>query len=188
VSDIIEHILARRSIRKYTEEPVAAETVHLLLRAAMAAPSASNRQPWEFVVVTDAEPLDRLRTGLVFGRYRAPVAIVVCGNMRRAWPGPGRDLWIEDCSAATENLLLASAGLGLGSVWVGVYPIKPFIKAVSRALALPDHIVPLGVVYVGHPAEHKEPRTQYDEARVHSQAFESRRERQVKKGGSDDAK
>lgn len=178
MADILTHILARRSIRQYTDEPVSVEDIERLLQAAMAAPSASNRRPWEFVVVTEAETLEHLRNGLIFGRYQAPAAIVVCGNMQRAWPGPGRDFWIEDCSAAAQNILLASAGLGLGSVWIGVYPVAPFIKAVSRTLVLPEHVIPLGVLYVGHPAEQKEPRTQYDAQRVFWQHYAPRKVRQ----------
>ena len=171
MSDIMTHILSRRSIRKYTDEPVSHEDILRLLQAAMAAPSASNRKPWEFIVVTQPEALERLRGALILGRYNAPVAIVVCGNMGRALPWPARDFWIEDCSAATENILLAATGLGLGTVWVGVYPIGLFVKAVSRALSIPKGIVPLGVIYVGHPAETKAPRTQYDERRVHWQKY-----------------
>lgn len=166
MADILEHIFSRRSIRKYTDQTVSREDILRLLQAGMAAPSATNRQPWEFIVVTDRELLARLRKGLIFGRYRAPVAIAVCGNMRRAWPGPARNFWIQDCSAAAENILLAATGLGLGAVWIGVHPIKPLAKVVSRILSLPGHVVPLGVIYVGHPSEAKEARTQYDEDKV----------------------
>ncbi len=180
--DILEHIMQRRSIRKFTAEPVSPEDITRLLQAAMAAPSASNRKPWEFVVVTDADILARLRSHLVFGRYEAPLAIAVCGNLKRAWPGPGRDFWIEDCSAAMENLLLAATGLGLGAVWIGVHPVSPFVKAVSNDLALPEHVLPLGVAYIGHPAEAKEARTQYDEKRIFWQQYEPRKIRSKEKG------
>ncbi len=169
--DILEHIMARRSIRKFEDEPLSPDEITMLLHAAMAAPSATNRKPWEFVVVTDEDLLASLRRRLPFGRYRAPLAIVVCGNLHRAWPGPPRDFWIQDCSAATQNILLAAAGRGLGTVWIGVTPVKALVWAVSRALDLPKHIVPLGVVYVGHPAETKPPRTQFDAERVHRNRF-----------------
>ena len=167
----MDHLLGRRSIRRFQEGPVATEQLTELLRAAMAAPSASNRRPWEFVVVTDGELLASLRRTLIFGRYMAPAAIVVCGNLRRAYPPPARDFYVEDCSAAIQNILLAAHGLGLGAVWIGVHPVPPFVKGVSRALGLPRHVRPVGVVYVGHPAEAKPPRTQYDEARVHWQRW-----------------
>jgi nitroreductase len=171
MGEILEHILARRSIRRYTAEPVSEEDVTHLLQAAMAAPSASNRRPWEFVVVTEEEVLAALRRGLLFGRYRAPLAIAVCGNLHRAYPGFAKEFWIQDCSAATENLLLAASGLGLGAVWIGVYPIAPFVRHVRQVLHLPEHVIPLNIVYVGHPAESKEPRTQYEDTRVFWQRY-----------------
>lgn len=182
MADIADHIMSRRSIRQYTEEPVSREEVQNLLRAGMSAPSASNRKPWEFVVVTDDAVLSGLRKSLIFGRYHAPAAIVVCGSMKRAWPGPGRGFWIQDCSASMENILLAAAGRGLGAVWVGVYPIGPFVKAVSAILSLPKHVVPLGVAYVGHPAEDRAPRTQYSEDRVHWDRYGSREPRSGRSG------
>lgn len=169
--DILEHILSRRSIRRYHDTPLAEDEIFALLKAGMAAPSATNRRPWEFIVVTDSRRLARLRRGLIFGKHNTPAAIVVCGDMRRAIPGPGKGFWVQDCSAAAENILLAAAGTGLGAVWIGVYPIRPFIRSVSKALSLPKHVVPLCVIYIGHPAEEKEPRTQYDERRVHWQRY-----------------
>jgi len=167
----MEHILARRSIRRYTDEPVSHDDIQRLLEAAMAAPSASNRRPWAFIVVTDPERLTRLRSGLLFGRYHAPLSIVVCGDMRRAWPWPGRDFWIQDCSAATQNILLAATGLGLGAVWIGVHPVAPLRQHVARVVGLPRWLRPLAVVHIGHPTMTKPPRTQYDEAAVHWQRY-----------------
>ena len=171
MSGIMEHLLARRSIRQFTREPVAAADIRRLLEAAMAAPSASNRRPWAFVVVTAPDTLASLRRGLVLGRYEAPLTIVVCGNMRRAWLGPARDFWIQDCSAATQNILLAATGLGLGAVWIGVHPIAPFRWHVAHVLRLPRWLRPLAAVHVGHPSEAKAPRTQYAEASVHWQRY-----------------
>jgi nitroreductase len=171
VAHIMEYILGRRSIRRFEDRPVEPDQIDQLLKAAMAAPSASNRKPWEFVVVTDAEVLARLRRTLVFGRYEAPVAIAVCGNMRRTYPPPARDFYVEDCSAAIQNILLAAHGLGLGAVWIGVHPVPPFMRGVSRALELPRHVRPVGLVHVGFPAESKPPRTQYDASRVHWQKW-----------------
>lgn len=172
MSGILEHILARRSIRRFTSEPVSAGDIRSLLDAAMAAPSASNRRPWAFIVVTDPEVLASLRRGLVMGRYGAPLSIIVCGNMRRAWPGPGRDFWMQDCAAATQNILLAATGMGLGAVWIGVHPIAPFRWHVAHVLHLPKWMRPLAVVHIGHPDESKAPRTQYDESAVHWQRFD----------------
>lgn len=171
MAEILEQIMRRRSIRKYTDEPVTPGQVKVLLQAAMAAPSAMNRKPWEFLVITEPERLVALRRRLVLGKYNAPVAIVVCGNLRRAAPAIARDFWVQDCSAATQNILLAAVGLGLGTVWIGVYPLRPVMSLVSGLLDLPRHIVPLAVVWVGRPAEPKPPRTQYDDANVHWETF-----------------
>jgi nitroreductase len=171
MADVLDLIQRRRSVRKFLADAVPVELLDQLLQAAMAAPSASNRRPWEFLVVTDPAILAKLRAALVLGRYEAPACVVVCGNMLRSYPPPARDFWIQDCSAATENLLLAAVGLGLGAVWVGVYPIKPFMRGVARALGLPRHVRPLGLVHLGYPAETKPPRTQYDAARIHWQGW-----------------
>ena len=171
MSQTLDLIMKRRSIRKFSSEPVAQEQLDELLQAAMAAPSASNRRPWEFVVVTDAEVLARLRRALVLGPYKAPAAIVVCGNLLRTLPPPAQKFWIQDCSAAMQNILLAATGLGLGTVWIGVHPVGPFKRAVAKALGLPRHVQPLGLVHIGHPRESKESRTQYDPNRVHWQAW-----------------
>jgi len=171
LSPVEEAIRARRSIRKFVAEPVPAPLVERLLKAAMAAPSASNRRPWEFVVVDAPALLEGLQRVLIFGRYQPPLAIVVCGNLLRAYPPPVRNLWIEDCSAAAENILLAATGLGLGGVWVGIYPMAPFINGVRKLLGLPKTVVPLGALYIGRPAEERPPRTQYDEACVHHNGY-----------------
>jgi nitroreductase len=161
--ELLQTIFARRSVRKYTDEPVDERDAQTLLEAAMAAPSASNNQPWHFVVVTERQTLDGLAEAHPYGKmlFDAPLCIAVCGD-------PGRSgYWEQDCSAATENLLLAVAALGLGAVWLGVHPREDRIAAVRRVLGIPETIVPLNLISIGHPAEEKEPRTQYNEERVH---------------------
>jgi nitroreductase len=160
----VQTIFARRSIRKYTGEPVSEEAIETLLKAAMAAPSASNRKPWQFIVVTKRETLDALAKAHRHGKmlFEAPLCIAVCGDLTEM-----ERFWVQDCSAATENLLLAATALGLGAVWLGVYPRDERVAAVRRILGLPDRITPLSLTSIGHPAEEKEPRTQYNEARVH---------------------
>lgn len=175
MNDILQVIFRRRSIRKYTDQPVDDETLIQLLQAAMAAPTATNSQPWEFIVVTDGETLERLRGKLLFARYRAPAAIVVCGNPSIANNSSGQRYWDQDCCAATENILIAATGLGLGSVWIGIHPLPSVIKPVRELLNIPGHVIPLCMVYVGFPAEEKPPRTQYNEHRVHWQSYEPRK-------------
>ena len=162
-NDLVQTIFSRRSIRKYTAEPVSETDVKALLEAAMAAPSANNSKPWHFVVVTERETLDALAEAHPYGKMlaQAPLCIAVCGD-----PGIS-DYWEQDCSAATENLLLAVAALGLGAVWLGVHPRDQRTGFVRQFLGIPEAIVPLNLISIGHPAEEKDPRTQYSEARVH---------------------
>lgn len=161
---MLETIFARRSIRKYTGEPVAEEQVRKLLEAAMAAPSANNSQPWHFVVVQDREQLRRLAEAHPYGRMQAEAAlsIAVCAD-----PALSPRYWVQDCSAATENLLLAATALGLGGVWLGVYPNQDRVARIKEVLGIPEGIEVLCLVAIGHPAEKKPPRTQYNPQRVH---------------------
>jgi nitroreductase len=165
--DAFEAILARRSIRSYQDRPLERALLVKLLEAAMAAPTACNAQPWEFVVIDNQGGMAKLREILPFGKYNAPAAIVVCGSQEKALNNCAEKYWVQDCSAALENILIAAAGMGLGTVWNGVYPIDERVQAVSAALELPAAVTPLGVVYVGYPGEEKEARTQYEEGRVH---------------------
>ncbi len=168
---ILDHIMARRSIRQYQDQPVERDKIDLLLQAAMAAPSAMNIKPWEFVVVTSEAKLAQIRSALMFGKYNAPMAIAVCGNTSFFKHPMAAKFWVQDCAAATENILIAAAGLGLGTVWLGVHPIHNFTKKVSGILNLPDHVKPLNLIYVGYPAEEKPARTQYDPERVHWETY-----------------
>ena len=160
----IEAILARRSIRAYTEAPVEEKDIGEILRAAMAAPSAKNKRPWHFVVVRDGDTLHKLAAAHPYGKMleHAGAAIAVCGDMNEA-----PDYWIQDCSASTENILIAVASLGLGAVWLGCHPRPERVEAIGKILGVPSHIGILSLISIGHPAESKEPRTQYDESRVH---------------------
>ncbi len=168
----LDSIFRRRSIRKYTDQPVEPETLELLLKAAMAAPSAMNCKPWEFVIITDPEKLAQFRGRLIFGNRNAPAAILVCGNPSLSINPAARLFWVQDCSLASENILIAAAGLGLGTVWVGVHPVAEFVRIVREIVGLPKHITPLGLLYVGYPAEAKASRTQFDETRVHWQKYQ----------------
>lgn len=168
---ILEAIYARRSVRQYTDQPVEEEKLETLLKAAMAAPSAMNIKPWEFVVVTNPETMDAIRSSLMFGKHNAPAAIVVCGNTLFFKHPKASKFWVQDCSAATENILIAAVTLGLGTVWLGVHPIHNYKKRISDILELPGNVEPLNVIYVGYPAEEKPPRTQYNPDRVHWEKY-----------------
>lgn len=179
MSEITEYIYKRRSIRRYADKEVEREKLELLLKAAMAAPTACNNQPWEFIVVTQKETMDELRGKLRFAPYNAPSAIVVCGNMTLAKGGMER-YWVQDCSAAMENILLTASGIGLGSVWIGVYPLPSVIKPVSEVLGIPEYVIPLGIAYIGYPGEEKESRTQYNEKRVYWEQYDEIRKHRAR--------
>ena len=164
----INTIFARRSIRKYTSEHISEKDLKTMLEAAMAAPSASNRKPWHFIVISDRRILDNLAKVHPYGSMlsEAPLSIAVCGDTEIS-----PRYWVQDCSAATENLLLAAAALGLGAVWLGVHPREDRVSPIRKVLRIPDNIVPLNLISIGHPREEKEPRTQYDELRVHRERW-----------------
>jgi len=167
----IDWIFKRRSIRQFTEQKLTAEQIKSLLEAAMAAPSAMNLKPWKFVVVQSPEQLDQLRKALPFGKMGAPCAIVVCGDLRSFKKLILERFWVQDCSAATQNILLAATTLGLGTVWCGVHPINTIEKAVRMTLDIPEGVIPLNVIFVGYPAEEKPARTQYSEQNVFTEKF-----------------
>ncbi len=143
--------LQRQSVRSFAPDPISDEDVDYLLHSAMCAPSAMNRQPWEFYVVL--EPNKRRELSKIgFARYESPLILVAAGNAHRFIPF-AKDYWLQDVSAASENLLLAAVDRGLGAVWCGVYPVNSLVKKVREVLELPDYIIPLNIIHVGHPAE-----------------------------------
>ena len=169
----IETIMTRTSIRSFTDQAVADETVETMLRAGMAAPTAVNAQPWHFVVVNERAKLDELAGTNRHGNMlrEAPLAIVVCGNMEKAMKGPGQAFWVQDCSAATENILLAAHALGLGAVWTGCYPMEERMVQVSQVLSLPETIIPLCVIVMGYPNENPEPKDKWKPENVSYNKF-----------------
>lgn len=165
--ELKEALLRRRSIRKFTAQPVSEGMIEELLHAAMSGPSACNKQPWDFYVVRDTAALQGLRAATHFAKMVSPLAIVVCGNLKRALPGDMASYWVQDCSAATQNILLRATDLGLGAVWCGVHPQKRAEANVARVLGLEEGLVPLNIIHIGHPAEAQEARDWYDANRVH---------------------
>ena len=165
--ELEEVLQKRRSVRKFTEEAVPEELIDKLLHAAMSGPSACNRKPWEFWVVTEPETLEKLRKASRFTNYEAKLVIVVAGNLSRALPMQLGDYWIQDCSAATENILLRAVDLGLGAVWCGIHPQKRPVERVRELLGMTEKQIPLNIIFLGFPAESPEPRDQYQEKNVH---------------------
>jgi nitroreductase len=159
----LEIIFSRRSIRRYTGKAVTEDEITSLLEAGMAAPSANNRQPWHFCVVTDKSTLKALADVHPYGKMLAgaALAIAVCGDPSLS------DWWVQDCSAATENILVAATGLGLGGVWLGCHGQPEREQAVRDTLGIPRTYGVLSLLSIGHPGEHRAARTQYDPARIH---------------------
>ena len=163
---VLDNIHARKSVRSYTDEPVMPEQVETLLRAAMAAPSGKNVQPWRFVVVTQPETKQKLAVGFNKMIATAPVAIVICGLTANP-SGIANNNWTADCAAATENLLLAAESLGLGAVWTACYPYDDRMLPAIEALGLPDNIKPYCIVPVGHPAGDNKPKNKWNPDHIH---------------------
>ena len=165
----INNIMTRVSVREFTGEKISEAQIDTLLRAAMAAPSAINKQPWAFIVVDDEAVIAQLGEALPYSRCsnHPAVAIIPCGDLTKAIPGEMANFWINDVSAATENLLLAAHAMGLGAVWTGLHPDMNRAKMVQEMLGLPEHIIPLCVVPVGVPAEHPDIKDKYKPENIH---------------------
>lgn len=165
---VLDNIATRTSIRDYEARPVEKEKIEKMLRAAMAAPTAMNKQPWHFVVVDQRNVLDALAGANPYAKMlkKTPLAIVVCGNTDKMIEGGGRDFWIQDASAATENLLLAAHAMGLGAVWTGAYPSEERCISISKVLSLSDNLVPLNMIVVGYPAEQPQPKQKFKEENI----------------------
>jgi len=169
--DVIEAIINRRSIRKYTGEKVTDNKIEILLKAGMYAPSAVNKQPWHFIVFRDRKVIEEIIKIHPNGRMlkNSDVAILVCwdDNLQHdVGYGP------VDCSAATQNILLAAHGTGLGAVWVGIYPRENRIKGVHKLFKLPDNIKPFSIISIGYPAEKKALPDRYKKDRIHYEKWE----------------
>ena len=164
--EAMEAILSRRSIRRYEAGKIPEEMIRKLLEAAMSAPSANNEQPWHFIIIDDRRLLDQVPGYHPFaGMLReAPLAIAVCGDLEL----PAHEgYWVQDCSAATENILIAAHALGLGAVWLGVHPREDRVEATRKLLSIPENVRPLCLIALGYPAEQKSRSNRYNASRVH---------------------
>ena len=162
---VIDAILMRRSIRRYSSEPVNKSDIDLLLTAAMYAPSARNEQPWHFIVIDDRSLLEQIRRVHPYASMLsgAPLAILVCGDEKLEL---SKGYWPVDCSAATQNMLLAAHALGLGAVWLGVYPRRERQSDIRKIFNLPAHVQPFALISIGHPAEEKGVPERFKEDRI----------------------
>ncbi|HRW63865.1 MAG TPA: nitroreductase family protein [Bacteroidales bacterium] len=164
--EIIEGIFTRRSIRKYKDKKIPVEQVNILIKAAMYAPSARNQQPWHFVVVTERDILEKITKVHPYAKMlaEAQLAILVCGDETLEL---SQGYWVIDCSAATENILLAAHGIGLGAVWLGLHPREERKQAIRDLFKLPENIQPLSLISIGYPDEVKETPERFKPERIH---------------------
>ena len=165
-------ILSRASVRRYQDTPLSSQQVELLLRAGMAAPSCVNRQPWELLVITDAEAKEKVVRGLGSNDFvhSAPLVIIPCVNMQQVFNGDTYN-WMADLSAVSENILLAAHSMGLGGCWVGGWPNEGRVGGLRREFNLPDHIIPVSILPIGYPAEQPAPKDKWKPEKVHYNSY-----------------
>lgn len=168
--ETMDTILSRRSIRKYLPKPVTRDLIEKIIKAGMNAPSAGDEQPWHFIIIDKHDLLQEISETHPYAKMLkdAPVAILVCGDLDVL---KFKDLWVQDCSAASENMLLAAHDMRLGAVWIGVYPAENLVKEVQNILNIPQHIVPFSIIGIGYPAEEKTGRLRYDKSKVHNNGW-----------------
>ncbi len=163
MNETLKVIHKRKSVRHFTGQAVTEQQIEQLLRAGMAAPTAVNRQPWAFYVVSERETLDALGEQLPYAKmlFEAQAAIVVCGDMEKAGNLKEQAYWVQDCAAATQNILLAAESMGLGAVWTAAFPYDERTKTVIETLKLPAHHIPLNVIPIGYPTGEDKPKDKW---------------------------
>lgn len=168
----IDCILNRRSVRSFTSEPVGEEDLSRLLKAGLYAPSAVNKQPWAFVVVRDVQRKKDIASICPYwhAAEAAPLVIVVSADLRNH-DEVSDAFFVQDCSAASENILCAAAGMELGGVWLGTYGVPERVEAVQRLLSMPEGVVPVSVLAIGHPEKQPAPHSFFDETKIHYEAY-----------------
>ena len=166
---VMQNIMTRTSVRKFKQQPVEDAKIEALLRAGMAAPTANDMQPWHFVVLKDQKSIEKYAAS---NKYHAedikktPLFIFVCADTTRMSEGQGKELWVQDCSAVSENILLAAHAMGLGACWTTIYPIQKKVGGISRTLKLPANLIPLNGIIIGYPDEPLEPKNKWDEKKI----------------------
>ena len=176
--ELFEGLLSRRSIRKYTGEKIDEEVIRSMIKAGMYAPSANNRRPWHFIIVDEREILDKIMKVHPYSSMlsEASHAVIVCGD-EKLENGPG--YYVIDCSAATQNILLAAHALGYGAVWLGVEPRSERKNAIRQIFGLPDHIHPVSIISIGVPVKIPEKiPSRFEPEKIRKNRWESKDKRQ----------
>jgi len=166
IMDAMEAMLTRKSIRKYNKKPISDKTLKELLEAGMSAPSAGNEQPWHFIIINDPKILSEIPSFHNHAQMlnEASLAILICCDKRLEKHG---EMWIQDCSASTENILIAINAKGLGAVWLGIYPREERVNGMRKLLDIPEHVIPFSLISIGYPAEQKPTANRYVASRIH---------------------
>lgn len=166
--EIFNIITNRTSVRNFLDQRIEPEKIEMLLHAGMAAPSACNKQPWHFAVIDDRKLLDQIPHFSPYASMvkEAPLAIVVCGDMNKTLNGIEQEFWIQDCAAATENILLMAHALNLGAVWTALYPLEDRYKGMQKLLGLPSNLIPLNTIIIGYPKSQPAPKDKWNEANI----------------------
>lgn len=172
-NNTLEIIHQRKSVRSYTTQQVTKSQIETLVKAGMAAPTAVNKQPWAFIAIDDRTTLNQLGDALPYAKMlkNASAAIVVCGDMSKSLKDWEQQFWIQDCSAASQNILLAAESMGLGAVWTAAYPDRDRMNAVINILNLPEHIIPLNVIPIGYPTGVEKPKDKWKSDNMHWQQW-----------------
>lgn len=166
---VLENIITRTSIRKFKQQPVEDTKIETLLRAGMAAPTSGNMQPWHFVVLKDKKDIEKYAES---NKYHAedikktPLFIFVCADTTRMAKGQGKELWVQDLSAVSENILLAAHAMGLGACWTTIYPIQKKVNGISKTFNLPGNLIPLNGIIIGYPDEAEQPKDKWDTKKI----------------------
>jgi nitroreductase len=171
--DVLNVIFSRKSVREFSQKEISKADLELIVRAGMAAPSARNMQPWTFVIITDRKKLDYLADSLPYAKmlYKAPAAVVVCGDLNKVSPTSKKNYWVQDCSAATQNILLAAEAIGLGAVWTAAFPYEERIAPIRECLNMPENYIPLNIIPLGYPAGENKPKNKWNPENLHWEKF-----------------
>jgi nitroreductase len=164
--DAMDAILTRRSVRTYKDKKISDEVIDSLIEAGISAPSAGNQQPWHFIILDDRNLIDKIPDFHPYSNMlpNAQIAIIVCGDLDIE---TNKGFWIQDCSAATENILIAARAKGLGSCWLGLYPREDRVKGIRNLLKIPEKIIPLSLISLGYSAIQQDKVNRYNSARIH---------------------
>jgi len=168
--ETMDAIFTRRSIRKYLPEPVSRDMIDNILKAGMSAPSAGDEQPWHFIIIDRRDLLEKISEMHHYAKMLkdAPAALLICADQNVP---KFKDFWVQDCSAASENMLLAAHDLGLGAVWIGVYPAEKLVTGIRELFKIPEHVTPFSAIAIGYPAEEKPGRSRYETSRIHDNSW-----------------